>query len=274
MRAIAVAAAVCLLCVGVADAGLTWLAGEGPPFIFVAGGTGAIRPGDTLTLVVAVGGRYPDDPTAEFHLLVPPALRLLSGDTARAGSLRAISGNYTLKLLTRERGLFDITGRFCVNATGQHDEGGFLMPMDVRGDTVIVEHSHYTLLETVRHGQRYRYGEWLVPLDGTEMPVVEEDLEEGGTRPRVVALTSGVCHGCATSAGTDSVRFAVVIGPDGRVRDTRLLSSPPHNGRPPNPGVVAAAREALRTSTFLAARVNGATVSDWLFVTVPVRRGP
>lgn len=275
MRAMSVAAVACLLCVGVAGADPTWLGGEGPPFAFGAGGTGATRPGDTLTVVVGVGGRYPDDPAASFHLSVPPALKLLSGDTAQAGRLGAISGNYTLRLLTGNPGLFQITGRLRVNAAGQHDEGGFLLPIAVRVDTVIVEHSHYTLLETARQGQRYRYGDWwLVPLDSTETPVVEGDLESGGTRAQVVTLTSAVCHGCASASGTDSVRLVVIVSPDGRVRDSGLLSSPPHNGRLPSAGVVAAAKEALRTSAFQAARVSGTAVSDWLFVTVPVQRGP
>jgi hypothetical protein len=266
MRAVPIVSLICLLAASVSTADLTWLGGEGPPFVFAAGGTGAARPGDTLTVVLAVDGRYPDDPTVSFHVAIPSGLALIAGDTSATGRLSAVSGNYTLKLLTRVPSSYEISGRFHVDAADQRDDAMFLMPVTVGPDTVIANHSEYTLLETYRKGQRFRYGHWwLIPLDSTETPVVEREIEKHGVRPRAASVTSTVCHGCA-GAGTDSVRFVVVIGPDGRVRDSRVLG-----GHMPEAAAVAAATKALRASTFHPARVKGSAVSDWLYLTVPVR---
>jgi hypothetical protein len=272
MQAIPVVLVACLMATGVASADVTWLGGEGPPFAFLADGSGATRPGDTLTVIVVVGGRYSGDPTAGFHVSIPSAFPLVSGDTIAAGRLSAISGNYTIKLIPRAPGSYEITGRFRVDAGDQRDDAMFLMPVTVSSDTVIAEHSHYTLLETSRKGQRYRYGDWwLVPLDSTETPVVEREIEAHGARPHAASVASSVCRGC-TGAWTDSVRFVVVVGPDGSMRDSRVLGGQ-RGGHAPEVAAVVAAREALRASRFQAARVKGAGVSDWLYVTVPVRHG-
>src|SRR6267378_3973927 len=275
MRRIVVAVVACILTIDMAAADVTWLGGLGPPFLFVAGGAGAQRPGDTLTVGLGVGGRYEEDPIARFHLSIPAGLKLLYGDTANAGLLSAIGGNYTLKLLPRDPGRFEITGTFRVEVGNQSDEAAFKMPVIVRPDTVIVEETYYTLLETKREGQRYRYGRWwLIPLDSTETSVVEADIEQRGVRAQPAAPIHAVCRGCGAGTGVDSVHFVVIIARDGKVRDSRLLGYPEHDERGPGPAVVAAAREALRTSVFQAARAKGTAVSDWLNVTIPVRREP
>jgi hypothetical protein len=262
----------CFVFAGHARPDPLWLGGEGPPFAFVADGTGAVHAGDTMTVVVAVGGRYySGDAVASIHLTLPRALVLVAGETVKTGPLRAITGNYTLRLLTRNPGEFEVTGRFHVDDGEQQDDGAFVMPVTVRADTVFAEHSRYTLLESRRRGQRFRYGDWwLVPLDSTEPPVVEHALELHGARARVTHLASSSCRGCTAATGVDSVWFVVIVGPNGKVRDSRVMG----DQRKLAPAVVAAAKEALQSSRFRAAAVNHSPVSDWLYVAVPVRRAP
>jgi hypothetical protein len=273
MRAMVLAGLFSVLYVGVTGADPTWLGGEGPPFVFAADGTGATHLGDTLTVVLAVGGRYHGDATASFRLSVPPSLTLLAGDTAREGRLSAIAGNYTLKLLMAKAGAFDITGSLHITADQQRDDAAFRMSVMVRPDTVIAEHSQYTRLESQRGGGRYRYGDWwLVPLDSTETPAVERTLDISRTRARATQVARSLCRDCAVATtAVDSVRFVVIVGPDGKVRDSRVLASP-SLGRTPDPDVVAAAKQALLSSVFQPARIGSEPVSDWLYVTIPVQR--
>jgi len=264
--------AACLLGVSVGKTDPEWLGGEGPPFAFSAGGNGARRPGDTLTVVMAVGGRYWDDPAVAFHVTIPRSLRVLSGDTTRAGRLSTTAGNYTLKLLPRLTGSFVVEGRLRIEGGGRRDDAAFAMSIAVRPDTIIVDHSHYTLLESTRNGHRYRYGDWwLIPIDSTEASIVEQDFEASGTRAQPVARPNAVCRTCPSIVGADSVRFVVIVGSDGRVRDWGLLPSPSNPGAV-HAAVAAAAEEALKRCTFTPARFNGRAVSDWLYVTVSVTK--
>jgi hypothetical protein len=142
MRAISLGALIGALWFGVADADLTPLDGKGPPFAFTAGGKGfggdktldwvvGLRPRDTLTIVLAVAGRYRDDPNVTFHLSIPAGLKLLSGDTTKAGRLSAIRGNYTLRLLMRTLGEHQISGRIHISGLEQIDDAAFVMPITV-----------------------------------------------------------------------------------------------------------------------------------------------
>ncbi len=263
-----------------------WLGGGGAPTVLVAGSPRGARPGDTLTVMVVVASRYAGDPAAEFRVTIPPALRLLSGDTARAGRMSAITGNYALRLAPHDTGSFVVEGRLHMDAGEQRDEAAFEMPVRVDSDTVIVEPSRYSRLESNRGGRRYRYADWwLVPLEGGEPSVVERDIEARGARATVADASPAVCPRCPAASLGDSVRFVVFVGPDGRARDWKLLGSTGSTAAPGpsrrrrrerrlDPRIAAAAEAALKRCSFHAARVDGQAVSDWVYVTIPIQRGP
>lgn len=246
-----------------------WLGGEGPPFAFAADVTGGMHQGDTLSLVVALGGRYPTPAMVTARVHIPGELGLVQGDTTITGPLEKVRGNWTFRIAPRQTGRYEVRGQVQIDAGTQGiDDAEFTMPVDVGADTVLVEHSRYLRLESRKDGQRFRYADWwLVPLDSAEAPVVEADFNHRGSRARAMTQTIAVCQRSSAVAALDSIRFVVVVGPDGQVRDLKLL------GRRPRSEVAAAAEEALRKWTFEPARVNGAAVSDWIYVSVPVRWG-
>jgi hypothetical protein len=255
---------------------LRWLGAEGPPFAFVADATDGMHPGDELSLVVALGGRYPTPATVTAHLSIPAGLHLQRGDTTIVGPLNKVRGNWTLVLRPTQVGRYEVRGQVAIDAGARGiDEAEFTMSVEVRSDTVIVEHSRYSRIELRKGGQRFRYGDWwLVPLDSTEAPVVEADIESRGSHARAASQVTAVCEQCPTANAPDSVHFVVAIGPDGLVRDWKLLGSSLRRGRRPSPAVADAAEAALRRMTFQPAQANGQAVSDCIFVSIPVRQGP
>jgi hypothetical protein len=266
---------------GSAAAEPTSLGGQGPPLVLVAGTTRPTRPGDTLTVVVVVAGRYAGDPGAAFHVRIPPGLTFLSGDTARAGRMSALIGNYPLRLAPRDTGSFVVEGRLSVEAGDRRDDAVMEMPVTVDSDTVVVDRSRYTRLESTRGGRRYRYGGWwLVPLDGGEPSVVERDIDERGLRARATDSSAAVCPRCRAASIGNTARFVVIVGPDGRARDWKLmglsgsLGAPRRSERRLDPRIASAAEAALKRWSFEPARLNGQPISDWLYVSVPIQRAP
>jgi len=253
-----------------ATAAVQWLGGEGPPFVFAANGTGSLHPGDTLTVVLAVGGRYYGKPRVDFHLAVPKQLGFLSGDTAVALPLDKAEGNYTLRLLPTEHGSFEIRGQLQIDAQEQHDVAEFVMPVVVEEDTVLVEHSRYTLLESTRQGQRYRYGDWwLIPLETDEAAVVEADIEKYGKKTRAGKQEVATCADCPPAAAPDTVNFLVVVDKYGKLRELQVWGLRISKGKP-KAAVIDAAKASLRKWQFEPAVGKGQPVSDWLYVSVPV----
>lgn len=258
---------------GAAAAEVHWLGGEGPPFVFVANGSGRLHPGDTLTVVLVVGGRYSGTPQANFHLTIPKQLGLLSGDTTVALPLQGLEGtNYSLQLLPKEPGSFEIRGRLHIDAREQQDVAEFVMPVVVAADTVLVEHSRYVLLESTRKGQRFRYGDWwLIPIESDEVAVVETDVERHGKKARAAKQGAAACVDCPPGAAADTLNFLVIVDKQGKVRDTRLMGSRTTRRRP-SEAAISAARAALGKWQFEPATGKGQAVSDWLYVSVPVGR--
>lgn len=254
-----------------------WLGGEGPPFAFVADASGGLQRGDTLSIVLQFGARYyPASARASLHIEVPAELRLLRGDTLVTGRLEEVRGRWTYLLLPQRPGQYEVRGRVTIDGGAQGtDEGEFTMPITVGPDSIAVEHSRYVRLELLKEGQRYRYADWwLVPLDSTERPAVQADLEVRGAHARPTAPAAATCHRCSSSAMPDSVHFVVIIGPDGRLRDWKLLGSSLRRGHRPDPEVAAAAETTLKNMTFQPAEAGGHAVSDFVYVAIPVRQGP
>jgi hypothetical protein len=252
---------------------LRWLAGGGPPFAFVADVNGGGQRGDTLSILVQLGARYPTSARASVSISVPRELGLVRGDTLMSGALQDVRGRWTLLLLPQQTGRYELRGKLAIEAGTQGvDEAEFTMQVNVGAESVTVEHSRYVRLESRRDGQRFRYADWwLVPLDSTEMPVVQSEIEARGVRARVLAQTSARCDRCPAAATLDSVHFVVAISPDGRVRDWKVLGSSIRRGRPTSE-MTAAAEIALKQCLFRAAQKDGQAVSDWVYVSIPVQQ--
>ena len=250
-----------------------WLGGEGAPFAFVADASGGLQRGDTLSIIVQLGARYPTPARARIVLSIPRQLGLLRGDTLVSGRLEDVRGRHTLLLSPSETGHYDVRGRVTIDAGAQGvDEGEFVMPVDVGPESVLVEHSRYVSLELRKAGQRYRYADWwLVPLDSTETAVVQADIEARGAHARPNALASATCSRCPSGAMPDSVHFVVMVGPDGRIRDWKLLGSSLRRGHRPDPEVSSVAEAALKGMAFQAAHAGGQAVSDFVYVSIPVQ---
>src|SRR5262249_57331815 len=113
------------------------------------------HPGDTLGVVVAAGGHYFTTTRAIWALHIPAGLQLLSGDTLRSGTIESVSGNHTLRLLAPHLGHFEMRGRLSVDVgTAGTDVAEFALPLDIRADTIVAEHSTYTQLELHKDGAR------------------------------------------------------------------------------------------------------------------------
>jgi hypothetical protein len=247
-----------------------WLGGEGPPFVFFADGRGSFHPGDTLAVVVSVGGRYYGPAQAMFHLTMPPQLGYISGDTSVVLPLEKAERPHTLFCVPKELGSFEIRGRLRIDAREQQDVAEFTMPIVVREDTVLVDHSRATLLESRRKGQRYRYGDWwLIPLEDDEVAVVEADVEKNGRKARAVRQEVAACAQCLFTGKPDTVSFLAVIDGHGKVRDVRVMGSRTSTQRPAA-AAIASAKAALQNWQFEPAAGKGHAVSDWIYVRVPV----
>lgn len=192
------------------------------------------------------------------------------------GRLEDVRGRWTYLLLPQQPGRYEVRGQVTIEAGTQGvDEGEFVMPITVGAESVAVEHSRYVKLELRKDGRRYRYADWwLVPLDSAETPAVQSDLEARGAHARPMAVVAANCSRCASTATPDSVHFVVIVGPDGRIRDWKLLGSSLRRGRRLDPDVAAAAEAMLKSMDFQPAEAGGQAVSDFVYVAVPVRQGP
>jgi hypothetical protein len=277
MRLILLTAGILLLAAKCSLSEPLWLGGQGPPFGFVADASGGLQRGDTLSIVAQFGARYyPTSARASIHLVVPPALGLLRGDTLVVGSLGDMRGHWTYLFTPQQPGQYEVRGRVTIDAGSQGvDECEFVMPVAVGAESVVVERSRYVRLELRKEGRRYRYADWwLVPLDSTEVSAVQVDLEARGARARPTGPAAATCSRCASTSTPDSVHFVVIVGPDGNIRDWKLLGSSLRRDRRPDADVAAAAEAALKGMTFQPAEAGGQAVSDFVYVAIPVRQGP
>lgn len=141
------------------------------------------------------------------------------------------------------------------------DEGEFVLPLEVKAETVLVGGSQTIRTEHVRGTQRYRYGgEYLVPIDGPEY-IMQGDI---ANKPKILQRQSAV-DSLSRSASAVRVPFVVFIDRAGRLRDARL------RGGSRNAQLERLAREALQRWTFAPAVTRaGQPVDDWLEVRVEV----
>jgi len=117
--------------------------------------------------------------------------------------------------------------------------------------------------ETVRMGQRFRYGgDFLVPIDAPEEVVYSDIIQ----RARVIHQESGHCTGCPP--GHHEVPFVAFVTSRGAVRSLTFFPNRDSSNSPP--AVVHAAEIAIRRWKFEAARTENRRVADYVRGVVPV----
>jgi hypothetical protein len=215
-------------------------------------------------MLLDFAGYPPDSSTVEARLILPQGWEVISGDTTYRGPIPRGELHWSLTVRPAHPGRYEIRrsvrierGRFGV------DEGEWKQGIDVRQDTTIVSRSEPARLETVRRGQRYRYGYlFLVPIDGPE-EFTQDNLTD---RASAVAGPPAICSACSTGDPT-TVRWAVLTDRNGAILDVRLCDQVD-----PESPVATTTRQALRKWTFVPGRYRGRSVADWVIVKVPVAR--
>lgn len=231
-------------------------------FAFGAWVMGAPRLGQPITLRVTMRGEYADTVTGLARVSLPAGAQLVSGDTLRRAHPARGDAEWEIRFLPALVGRHEIHGVLRIeDVGGPVDESEFVLPLEVKTDTVLVGGSQTIRTEHVRGRQRYRYGgEYLVPIDGPEY-ITQGDIM---SKPRILQRQSAV-DSLSRSASVVRVPFVVFIDRQGRLRDARL------RGGSRNTLLERLARQALQRWTFAPAMTKaGHPVDDWLEVGVDV----
>ncbi len=237
----------------------------------------APRLDEPTTLLVRVWGEdtYDRPITSVASISVPEGIEVLRGDTVSVVHVSRYARKHAgrlIQLVIRpvRIGIYQIRGCLRIEGGDEHgsDETDFLLPLTVEPDTVIYARApRATRFENVRRGQRYRYaGPYLVPIDSTQALLQEEITDKAKAKTQEPADCPN-CPGPLPAV----VPFVVMVGSDGRVRESRLLDM--EYAGTVDPALVAAAAGALARWEFTPALAGDRPVADYVVVRVPVRNG-
>jgi len=122
--------------------------------------------------------------------------------------------------------------------------------------------------ETVRYGQRYRYGgEFLVPIDAPEEVGPGEIVERSSPR----GIAEIVCTTCPRGESAQ-LPYAVFLDAAGKVRSLRYLRDEVAvSGKNISPEMIASAEKGIRGWAFNPGRTKSKSIADWCLVRVKVR---
>jgi hypothetical protein len=206
---------------------------------------------------------------------VPDGIEVVSGDTVHVTRVsnrgrRQAERRSSIVIRPTKLGSYVIRGSLRIDAGEDRgvDETEFVLPLEVRADTVLYARApRVTRFENVRGGQRYRYaGRYLVPIDTTEA-LLEEDIDQ---KPRPSRQEIALCPACPGPLPT-VIPLVVMVGSDGVVRETRFLDLDEQGAV--DPASVEAARRAVEKWVFEPARAGDRPVADYTVVRVSVRAG-
>jgi len=232
------------------------------------------RLNEEATLLVRIwgGDAYDHPSTSVGRISIPDGITIVSGDTVSVArvdrhSRRRAERVVSLVLRPTRPGSYVIRGRLEIDAGEEHgtDQTDFNLPLTLDQDApVVVQAPRVTRYENVRHGQRYRYaGRYLVPIDSTQA-LLEEEITE---KPKPIVEGVAACHGCAGPPKV-LVPFVVMVGSDGRIRDSRFLDIQEEGTTDSN--LVAAASAELSQWQFEPAKAGATPVADYVVVRVMV----
>jgi len=210
-------------------------------------------------------GAYDTTASGEARIQLPEGVALVSGDTLYRCHPGGCDARWRIVVRVDREGTFELHGSLrIVGGDGVVDEAEFVMPFEVHADSAIAGQSRLIRAETVRAGQRYRYGSrYLVPVDGPEA-VWQGDIERLGQKPRAPQDIEAVCATCSGDLPRNLTLVALVAS-DGQVVGVRRRG-PAERG---DAHAFEAAKDALTRTRFTPARLHGKAVADW--VTVQVR---
>ncbi len=220
------------------------------------------RPGQTGTLRVSMRGDYADSVRGEARIVLPAGIRLVAGDTLHRARPTGPEAEWELVIQPLVVGRHEVRAYLRIEDLGHNvDEGEFVLPLEVKTDTVLVGGSQTIRTEFVHGNQRYRYGgEYLVPIDGPEY-IMQGDI---ASKPRILQRQSAV-DSLGRTASAVRLPFVVFVDRQGRLRDARL------RGGSRNAQLEQLAKETLQRWTFAPAVTRaGQPVDDWLEVRVEV----
>ena len=247
---------------------------EGTPQFWIAPQLAESRgPLDPFTMIVSIGGiYYPSTVTGTGKLRPGKGLRCVSGDSVHVGHVSeawkgARDNLWSIVFQAREMGSTEIRATLRIRATDDRiDEMEVRLPIEVDSTGIRAGISRTIRAETVRAGQRFRYGgSFLVPIDKPEN-ITYVDIKK---RARVVAAEDAICAECG--GAERAVPFVVFVDPRGKIRSYRLLPWD-RDGMDVSSAVVQSAGEALRQWKFSPASTRSRTVDDWIIVRVNVHR--
>jgi hypothetical protein len=243
--------------------------GEGQgPFGLSAAFLDEPRVGMPVRLWVTMRGRYDTTATGVARLQLPRGVELVSGDTLFRGHPGGSDNAWTLVIRAKESGRLEIQASVAIRADTVTDEGDMLLAFEAATDTAIVEWPRLTRSETVRGGQRYRYGgRFLVPIDGPEK-FTQRDIDRAGQRAKGPARVEIACETCSAQE-PHLVPMVAIVGADGRLVDARVRS----RGVQLSDDLVAAATRAVANAQFQPGRFAGIAVADWVLLDVHVVTG-
>jgi hypothetical protein len=241
---------------------------EGEPlFAFEARFEHPPRVGQAVTIdfmVLDFTGPEDDSIAVDARFFLPEGWDLVAGQIALQVRTIRHELHWALTARPTRGGRFELRKTLRVDH-GRYglDEGEYVQPIELRTDSTVIGPARPIRLETVRAGQRFRYGDsFLVPIDGPET-FTQGDLEE---RARVVSRRGARCSTC-TAGDPDAVSWLVFVDASGRIKGARLASDVD-----PKSAAVAATRTVLDSWSFSPGKVKGRPVTDWLLVHVPVSR--
>ncbi len=221
--------------------------------------------GSSARLAVHMNGRYDSTATGILRLRLPDGLSLVSGDTLFRGHPAGEDNAWVVTLKVDRPGHFEIHGRLEVTSWLGTDEGDVLLAFESLPDTAMVERSRVVRSETVRDGQRYRYGgQFLIPIQQRE-DLTQNDIERFGQRASGPQELKAVCTSCNGSTAI-VVRMVAFVAADGKLVESRTRIPDKKLGK----DLITAAKIALNAAHFRPARLKGKTVADWVLVDVRV----
>jgi hypothetical protein len=230
------------------------------------------------SLLIRVWGEdtYDLPVTSVARISIPDGIEVVSGDTVSVARVpkrarkRRAERVFRLVIRPTRYGSYLIRGWLGIDAGEERgaDETDFFLPLEIQPDTVLYARApRVTRYENVRRGQRYRYGgRYLVPIDSTQA-LLEEEIT---LKAKASVQEAAHCPDCPAPLPI-VVPFVVMVGSDGRVRETRFLDI--QEVGTIDPLAVTAAAEALARWQFEPARAKDRPVADYLVVRVPVRDG-
>ena len=237
------------------------------------------RLNEPTTLLVRVWGEdsYDVPVMSRARISLPEGIQVISGDTVSVAHVDRHTRHRAERLVELtirpvRYGSYVLRGWLSINAGEDRgvDETDFHLPFTIEPDSTHYAHApRPTRFENVRHGQRYRYGgRYLVPIDSTQA-LLEEEIT---AKPHATHQEAAACHGCEGPLPT-IVPFVVMVGADGKLRESRFLDIQEQNQGTTDPAWIEAAKQALVKWEFEPARAGALPVADYLVVRVPVRDG-